>query len=95
MALDKDYKGLKLEGTSNLQSFGQKGFRIVGTDFVSGEFVAITALEESLIDYTVPAGMDNFDVGQIVLPAGLTIYGKFTGVQALSGVVLAYNLTED
>lgn len=93
MAFDKDHNGLKTEYAANLQSFGQNGFKIVGTTPVAGEFVAITALEESLVDYTIPTGM-NADVGQILLPAGLTIYGKFTSVTAISGVVLAYNLTE-
>jgi len=93
MAFDKDHDGLKREFSANLQSFGQNGFKIVGVDAVVGEFVAITALEESLIDYTIPTGMDA-DAEQILLPAGLTIYGKFTSVTAISGVVLAYNLTE-
>lgn len=93
MAFDKDHDALKREYSHNLQAFGQNGFKIVGGSPVAGEFVAITALEESLIDYTIPTGM-NADVGQILLPAGLTIYGKFTSVTAISGVVLAYNLTE-
>jgi len=93
MALDKNHNRLKAEYAANLQSFGQNGFKIVGSSPVDGEFVAITALEESLVDYTIPTGM-NADVGQILLPAGLTIYGKFTSVTAISGVVLAYNLTE-
>lgn len=93
MAFDKDHDGLKREFSANLQSFGQNGFKIVGSTQVNGDFVAITALEESTVSFGIPVGMAADD-GTITLPAGLTIYGKFTTVTALSGKVIAYTLTE-
>lgn len=96
MALDKDHDGLKREFSANLQSFGQNGFKIVGNSMVEGEFVAITALEDSVITALIPDGMSPAaDVpAGMSMPAGLTIYGKFTGVLADAGQVIAYNLTE-
>lgn len=96
MALDKDHDALKREFSANLQSFGQNGFKIVGNDMVEGEFVAITAVEDSVITAFIPDGMSpSADVPtSLPIPAGLTIYGKFLGVIAEQGQVIAYNLTE-
>jgi hypothetical protein len=93
MALDKDYNRLKLNGSHNLQAFGQNGFRIVSNQQVDGEFVAIMALVDSTISFGIPVGMDADD-GTIDLKAGMTIYGKFTTVTALSGRAIAYTVTE-
>lgn len=93
MAFDKEHDGLKREFSANLQSFGQNGFKIVGSTQVNGDFVAITALEESTVSFTIPAGMAA-DAGTVTLPVGLTIYGKFKTVTATSGKVIAYTLTE-
>lgn len=96
MALDKEHDGLKREFSANLQSFGQNGFKIVGNSLVEGEFVAITAVEDSVITTFIPDGMSpSADISAgMPMPAGLTIYGKFTGVIADAGQVIAYNLTE-
>lgn len=96
MALDKDHDGLKREFSANLQSFGQNGFKIVGNSMVEGEFVAITAVEDSVITALIPAGMSPAAdaPASLPMPKGVTIYGKFTGVLAESGKVIAYNLTE-
>jgi hypothetical protein len=93
MAFDKDHDALKREFSHNLQAFGQNGFKSVGSTPVVGEFVAITALVDSQVTIVIPSGMDA-DGGVYDLPAGLTIYGKFTSVTANTGKVIAYNLTE-
>lgn len=93
MALDKDFDALKREHSANLQSFGQNGFKIVSNTLVAGEFVAITALEESVLTASIPTGMSADAPSALVIPAGLTIYGKFTDVICSSGKVIAYNVT--
>jgi hypothetical protein len=96
MAFDKEHDGLKREYSANLQSFGQNGFKIVGNTMTEGEFVAITAVEDSVITALIPAGMEAYASvpTSLALTAGLTIYGKFVSVIAESGKVIAYNLTE-
>lgn len=96
MALDKEHDALKREFSANLQSFGQNGFKIAGNSMVEGEFVAITAVEDSVITALIPDGMSPSADGptSLPMPAGLTIYGKFVGVIAETGKVIAYNLTE-
>jgi hypothetical protein len=96
MAFDKDHDALKREFSANLQAFGQNGFKIVGNSMVEGEFVAITALEDSVISAFIPVGMSPAaDVPvSLPMPKGVTIYGKFIGVISESGKVIAYNLTE-
>ena len=95
MAFDKDHDGLKREFSANLQSFGQNGFKIVGATAVEGDFVAITALSDSVVTTVLPDDMDWADALQAhTIPAGVTVYGKFKSVTATSGQVIAYNLTE-
>ena len=96
MAFDKDNDALKREYSHNLQAFGQNGFKIVGNTMTEGEFVAITAVEDSVITALIPTGMDAYASAptSLTLPAGLTIYGKFISVIAESGKVIAYNITE-
>lgn len=94
MAFDKDDDTLKRDYYANLQAFGQNGFRIVGSTAVQGDFVAITALSDSQVSTVLPDDMDYADPLQNhVIPAGVTVYGKFKSVTATSGQVIAYNLT--
>jgi len=95
MALDKDFDSLKREFAANLQSFGQNGFKIVSSTLVTGEFIAITALEESVLTASIPSGMNADAPSGLVIPAGLTIYGKFNDVVCSSGKVIAYNVTKN
>lgn len=96
MAFDKDHDALKREFSHNLQAFGQNGFKIVGNTMTEGEFVAITAVEDSVITAFIPEGMEPAaDMPtSLPLPKGVTIYGKFIRVISESGKVIAYNLTE-
>ena len=72
---------------------GQAGAVIIdGTDEITGPFVAVTALENSVVDTsecdvswlsgTVPA---TFKIG-----LGATIYGYFASIELDSGSVIAY-----
>lgn len=97
MAFDKDHDGLKREFSANLQSFGQNGFKVISSPVaVNGEFVAITALSDSMVYATLPDGMSDYADALLndIIPAGVTVYGKFTSVAVNSGKVIAYNLTE-
>ena len=77
---------------NNLQ-LGQAGAVIIdGTDEISGPFVAVTGLEDSVVDTsecdvswlsgTVPATFK--------IPSGGTIYGYFASIELDSGSVIAY-----
>ena len=74
-------------------SLGQAGAIIIdGTAEITGPFVAITALENAVVDTsecdvswlsgTVPATFK--------IPAGGTIYGYFASIELDSGSVIAY-----
>ena len=94
MAFDKDHDGLKRESSSNLQSFGQNGFKLIsGGSTVTDDFVAFTALEDTVVTVTIPSGMDADALSSTSIPAGLTVYGKFTSITS-SARLIAYKLTE-
>ena len=72
---------------------GQAGAVIIdGTDEISGPFIAVTGLEDSVVDTsecdvtwlsgTIPATFK--------IPAGGTIYGYFASIELDSGSVIAY-----
>ena len=76
----------------NLQ-LGQNGAVIIdGTDEITGPFIAITALEASVVDTsecdvtwlsgTIPATFK--------IPVSTTIYGYFASIELDSGSVIAY-----
>ena len=54
--------------------------------------VAITALEAAKLDAsntTVASGFDK-PTATVAIPAGCTIYGRFTGVELDEGSIMAY-----
>ena len=70
---------------------GQAGVILIDdTDAHTGPFVAIQALQDSAVD--ISEGDMSFieDVADFTIPAGLTIYGRFTSIELDSGKVLAY-----
>ena len=70
---------------------GQAGVILIDdTDAHTGPFVAIQALEDSVIDVSECDMSWIEDVADFTIPAGLTIYGKFTSIELDSGKVLAY-----
>ena len=81
------------EEVGNL-SLGQKGSKFI--DDVAqhtGVFVAITALEDSVIDVAdstiITNSMEGADTN-FTIPKGVTIFGSFTTVSLDSGKVIAY-----
>ena len=84
----------KLQRTAeyNLQSFGQAGFKVCAASFtVTGDFVAITFLEDSTAGNTgiVTTTGDDLASGT-TMPAGATIYGDFTSIKLSAGKAIAY-----
>ena len=75
-------------GDANLQAFGQAGFDYVTTGTINAHtYIAITALVDTQVDVTSENGDSLTDV---IIPAGLTIYGRFTSVTVDSGKALVY-----
>ena len=88
----KDLHNYSVQEAENA-GLGQAGAVIIdGTDEISGPFVAITALENAVVDTsecdvtwlsgTIPA---TFKIG-----LGATIYGHFASIELDSGSVIAY-----
>jgi hypothetical protein len=88
----KDLHNYSVQEAENAQ-LGQAGAIIIdGTDEITGPFVAITGLEDSVVDTsecdmtwlsgTVPATFK--------IPAAGTIYGHFASIELDSGSVIAY-----
>jgi hypothetical protein len=89
---EKTLQKYSVQEATNAQ-LGQAGAVIIdGTDEISGPFVAITALEDSVVDTsecdvtwlsgTIPA---TFKINSSV-----TIYGYFQSIELDSGSVIAY-----
>ena len=79
----------------NQQTFGAAGFKQItgGTGQVTGDFVAITALEDAEVT-TIETAIGDDLGGAVKIPAGVTIYGQFTKITldntTNSGRVIAY-----
>ena len=58
----------------------------------TGDFVAITAIEDSVVDISDCTNIANTmeDAADFTIPAGLTIYGRFEVFSLASGKVIAY-----
>jgi len=58
----------------------------------TGDFVAITAIEDSVVDVSDCTNIANTmtDAADFTIPAGLTIYGRFEVFSLASGKVIAY-----
>lgn len=84
----------KLSNTTqhNLATFGQLGSTAASSGAItppSGKsIVAITALAEaSLSGMAGPTGRDGSFLGDITLPIGVTVYGKWTSVTTDAAVI--------
>ena len=85
-------------------ALGQAGSVFIDdTDIHTGPFVAIAAIEDSVVDASDCTNIANTMVDcasgttgastmgtDFTIPAGLTIYGRFTSIELDSGKVLAY-----
>ena len=89
---DKSLQKFSVQEAQNAK-LGQAGAVIIdGTDEISGPFVAVMGLEDSVVDTsecdvtwlsgTIPATFK--------IPAGGTIYGYFASIELDSGSVIAY-----
>ena len=81
-----EYRGLGLNG----------GIYINGTDVVDGNFFAIQATEDTVIQAQASniTNLDNIcqPVDNVTLSAGTVLYGNFTSIDLTSGAVIAYNV---
>lgn len=78
---------------ANLQAFGQSGFDYVTTGTINTHtYIAITVLATASISVVSDGGDD---LSSVSIPAGVTIYGKFSSVTVGSGRVLVYREVED
>tara|TARA_B100001250_G_C19456666_1_gene638371 strand:+ start:53 stop:313 length:261 start_codon:yes stop_codon:yes gene_type:complete len=86
MASTSEYRGLGLNG----------GIYINGTDVVTGNWFAIQATEDTVIQAQASniTNLDNIcqPVDNITLAAGMVLYGNFTSIDLTSGAVIAYNV---
>ena len=86
MASTSQYRGLGLNG----------GIYINGTDVVTGNWFAIQATEDTVIQAQASniTNLDNIcqPVDNITLAAGMVLYGNFTSIDLTSGAVIAYNV---
>jgi len=74
-------------------SMGQAGSVFIDdTAQHTGDFVAITAIEDSVVDVSDCTNITNTmaDAADFTIPAGLTIYGRFEVFSLASGKVIAY-----
>jgi hypothetical protein len=81
----------KNAGNFRTISTGGKGFKLLSgtTVTATGEFHAISTIKESTITATSVVGES---LTSVVVPAGMTILGRFTAVTiAAGGELLAYN----
>ena len=58
----------------------------------TGDFVAVTALEDSVVDVSDCTDIANTmdDAADFTIPAGVTIFGRFSVFSLGSGKVIAY-----
>ena len=84
--------------TKVINQMGQNGgVYVTGTSATPGNFCAIQALEATVIASLTAAAYETDKVAltgtltAIPVPAGVTIYGYFTGFTLTSGKVIAYN----
>ena len=56
----------------------------------TGVFVAITALEDSVVDVSQCDMSYIEDVADFTIPLGVTIFGRFASIELDSGKVIAY-----
>ncbi len=60
------------------------------TNAVTGKFTAITAVAAAVFTSLTASDWTGNSTASIPLPAGMTIYGNFTGYTLASGKVIAY-----
>lgn len=64
---------------------------ISGTTAVDGRFVALLALEDSVLNTATVCASSPDSLASLPIPKGATVTGYFTTVKLTSGKVLAYS----
>ena len=85
-------QNLTVQEAQNAQ-MGQAGSVFIDdTDIHTGTFVAIAAIEDSVVDVSDCTNIADTmtDAADFTIPAGLTIYGRFEVFSHASGKVIAY-----
>ncbi len=72
------------------QSVQAGGLYIADTDAHAGDFDAITALEATVVATLVSSNLTG-TLTSVPIPAGCTIYGRFSSIDLASGKVIAYH----
>ena len=78
---------------ANNVALGQNGSILIDdTSQHTGEFVAITALEDAVVDVSDCTNIANTmaDAVDFTIPKGVTIFGRFEVFSLASGKVIAY-----
>tara|TARA_Y100001938_G_scaffold32903_1_gene45089 strand:+ start:3974 stop:4252 length:279 start_codon:yes stop_codon:yes gene_type:complete len=78
---------------ANNVALGQNGSILIDdTSQHTGEFVAITALEDAAVDVSDCTNIANTmtDAADFTIPKGATIFGRFEVFSLASGKVIAY-----
>ena len=73
---------------------GSAGSVVTAAAAITGSFCAITVLTNATFTTLTPedsAHPDETDFSGITVPAGVTIYGRWTEIDPATGVILAYN----
>ena len=81
-------------------ALGQAGAKFISDNSVhSGSFVAIQCIEDTVFNALTPADTTHgYGVGSYngntmaseTIPAGMTIYGRWTSIDLTSGAIIAY-----
>lgn len=76
--------------------FGEYGSVLLeaaaGTTSASGDFCAIVAINDTVIDAITWNAVDGSDIEDtITIPAGVVLYGRITAITLTSGVVQCIN----
>lgn len=86
------------QGDANLAAFGQFGGDLLTTNGTSAEgrvVIAILSLSDSAAltsetDNPVTTISDGLNLGTQAIPAGVTVYGRWTKLKLLAGVAIVY-----
>ena len=73
---------------------GSAGSQVTAAAAITGTFCAITALSDTTFTTLTAeesAHPSTSDFSGITLPAGVTIYGRWTEIDTATGVIIAYN----
>lgn len=77
---------------SEKQAFGEAGsVNETSTTAVTGDFCAIQILNDAVFSLLTDALATGDAITSITIPAGITLFGKFSAFTLTSGAVKAYN----